>query len=449
MAVFSEIVVRHNARLLKPRTLPSPGKVLVKKGDTVGPTAIIAKTDYLRESPRVVDLRAEFKMPIQPDTVESIVLKKAGERVKAGEPLARMPAGGTGYKELPSPCDGVIQYVSKLDARILISEDADSMEPMCVVPVSSILKSNPKWIRTHVTVREGQYVKEGQIIAGYLEPGTFSAVYAPISGIVARICPLLGNVSIVRPMETLKVTAHVPGRVVEIIPNYGAVIESLGCYIEGVFGAGAECHGILWVMTKGPGDVLESSQIGPEVDGRIIVAGAGATYEAMEKAFHWVPGASSPGPQPERLGQAHRFRYDNDRRRGIHGHEPPDLGALIQNHGALASMDGTTRLSGETLRPWIFVGRVPDGTVPGYEITETGAESRKAIPSLRDRVQPGDRVRCVRQPYLGLWGLVEQVMPGRIPLESEGLMEAVRVRLDGGSLVDVAEANVEIVGRDA
>ena len=73
----------------------------------------------------------------------------------------------------------------------------------------------------------------------------------------------------------------------------------------------------------------------------------------------------------------------------------------------------------------------------------------KAIPSLRDRVQPGDRVRCVRQPYLGLWGLVEQVMPGRIPLESEGLMEAVRVRLDGGSLVDVAEANVEIVGRDA
>jgi hypothetical protein len=40
---------------------------------------------------------------------------------------------------------------------------------------------------------------------------------------------------------------------------------------------------------------------------------------------------------------------------------------------------------------------------------------------------------------------VEQMMPGRIPLESEGLMEAVRIRLDDGSLVDVAEANIEVV----
>ena len=261
---------------------------------------------------------------------------------------------------------------------------------------------------------------------------------------------LLGNVSIVRPMETLKVTAHVPGRVVEIIPNYGAVIESLGCYIEGVFGAGAECHGILWVMTKGPGDVLESSQIGPEVDGRIIVAGAGATYEAMEKAFHLgARGIIAGGLNQKDLARLTGFATIMTEGAGFMAMNHRTWEALIQNHGALASMDGTTRLSGETLRPWIFVGRVPDGTVPGYEITETGAESRKAIPSLRDRVQPGDRVRCVRQPYLGLWGLVEQVMPGRIPLESEGLMEAVRVRLDGGSLVDVAEANVEIVGRDA
>lgn len=64
MAMFTQTIIRHNTRLLKTRTLPSPGKVLVKPGDTVGPTAIIAKTDYLRESPRVVDLRAELNMHI-------------------------------------------------------------------------------------------------------------------------------------------------------------------------------------------------------------------------------------------------------------------------------------------------------------------------------------------------------------------------------------------------
>lgn len=484
MAVFSEIVVRHNTRLLKTRTLPSPGKVLVKTGDTVGPTAIIAKTDYLRESPRVVDLRAEFKTPIPPDLVESVVLKKPGDSVKAGELIASLPDDRSGRREVVSPCNGTIQYISRLDARILIREDVDSMEPMCVVPVSSILKSNPKWLRAHVTVREGQYVKEGQIIAGYMEPGNFSAVYAPISGFIARICPRTGNVAIVRPMETLKVTAHVPGRIAKVLPNYGAAIESYGCYLEGVFGVGGECHGQLWVMTQDPGDVLETEGIGPEVDGKIIVAGAGVTYEAMQKALHLgakgiIAGGLNQKDVVRLTGRELGFTYSvqpephrRKRRGSAQGSSEaqgtataPNPGftmimmegagvmpmnhraweALGQSHGAIASIDGTTRLSGELLRPWIFIGRVPDDTIPGHEISETGIESRRAAPVCREKVEPGDRVRCVRPPYLGLWGVVEQMMPGRIPLESEGLMEAVRIRLDDGSLVDVAEANIEVV----
>jgi len=68
MAIFSQSTIRRNTRILKTRTLPSPGKVLVEVGDTVGPSAIIAKTDYLRESPRVIDLNAELKTKLTPDS---------------------------------------------------------------------------------------------------------------------------------------------------------------------------------------------------------------------------------------------------------------------------------------------------------------------------------------------------------------------------------------------
>ena len=73
MALFSNIVIRKNSVVRKERTLPSPGEVLVRPGDIVGPSAVVAKTDFLRESPRVVDLNAELQQPIPPDMVQKVV----------------------------------------------------------------------------------------------------------------------------------------------------------------------------------------------------------------------------------------------------------------------------------------------------------------------------------------------------------------------------------------
>lgn len=461
MAIFSQIVVKDNTRMVKARTLPSPGKVLVKAGDTVGPSAIIAKTEYLKESPWIVDLRAELNTRVAPELLADTLTKQPGDSVVSGEVIARFTDKQTGEtKEVLSPCSGVVQYVSRLDAKILIREDPDSMKPMCVVPVSSVLDTNPKWLRTHVTVKEGQYVKEGQIIAGFPQPGDFKVVYAPISGVVARICSRSGDVSIVRPMKTLKVLAHIPGKIIDIVANRGAVIESFGSYVEGVFGVGGECYGPLWVMTETPQEVLDEARISSEVDGKIIVAGAGATYGAMKKAVQFgAKGVIAGGLDQEDVvmvaGSELNFR--NTAIEGLDftmimtegaGFMPMNEFAwkvFSENHGDLASIDGTTRLSGELLRPWIFISQTPTQKTYLYNIKETGVESRKPLSHKRNQVLPGDRVRCIRHPYFGLWGTIQEIIAEKIPLESEGIMEAVHVRLDDGRLVRIAKSNIEVI----
>jgi len=58
---------------------------------------------------------------------------------------------------------------------------------------------------------------------------------------------------------------------------------------------------------------------------------------------------------------------------------------------------------------------------------------------------PGDLVRCLRQPYFGLWGVVETHIPEKVRLESEEVMETIKIRLLDGRLVDVAETNLEVI----
>lgn len=461
MAIFSQIVVKNNTRLVKARTLPSPGKVLVNVGDTVGPSAILAKTDYLRESPWAVDLQAELNTRLTPDLVDEALAKHPGDTVISGEIIASFTDKKTGQvKHVLSPCSGVIQYVSRLDARIVIREDPKSMKPMCVVPVSSVLNTNPKWLRTHVIVKEGQYVKEGQLIAGYPQPGNFEVVYAPISGVVARICSRSGDLSIVRPMKTLKVLAHIPGKIIDIVENQGAVIESFGSYIEGVFGVGGERYGPLWVMTQSPQEVLDEAGISSEVDGKIIVAGAGATYGAMQKARQFgargvIAGGLNQkdvtmvaGSEPNFQNTAIEgldFTMIMTEGAGFMPMNQPAWQAFNENHGNLASIDGATKLLGELLRPWIFINHASIQENYLYDIRATGIESRKSLSCRRNHILPGDRVRCIRRPYFGLWGTVQEIIDEKMPLESEGLMESVHVRLDDGRLVRVAKSNIEVI----
>jgi len=462
MALFSNIVIRKNSVVRKERTLPSPGEVLVRPGDIVGPSAVVAKTDFLRESPRVVDLNAELQQPIPPDMVQKVVLKQPGDYVHKGEVLAAFPNSMAGETiEVLSPCDGIVQYVSKLSGKIVMLEDPKSMQPMAIVNVSSILNINPRSLRAVARVKEGDYVTEGEIIAGSPTKGKLDIVYAPISGIVTRICPYAGTISIVRPMKTLKVRAQIPGRVIQTIEHTGAIIEGLGSTFEGVCGVGTECFGNLCVLAQNPYDVLDEAGVGNDVAGKILAAGAGATFGAIKRAFDLGARGIIAGGFNQRdiisfLGQ--EIDLQNTEIEGLDFALMMTEGAgfmpmssmvweiLNEGNGLLTSVDGVTKFDLQIKRPWAFIDYSSrNGVHMNVHPVDPREESTHRLLTKRQLIAPGDLVRCLREPYFGLWGIVEDHITQKTPVESGEIMETIKVRLDDGRSVNVAETNVEVV----
>jgi len=461
MAICSPLRVSTNGTIRKERTLSFPGKVLVKVGDLVGPSAIIAKSDYTRGKPRVLDIQAELKRRLTPEMFDEMLLVKPGERVAAGQPVARCEAGVAANEsstepkaavEVKSPCDGFVEYMSRLRARVTIREDASSMKPMVVVNVAAILRIHPRWLRSQATVREGDVVTEGQPIAGSAYSGNLELAYAPISGVVTRICPKAGTITIVRPMRLAKVHAYIPGKVVGLVDDMGAVIEGTGSVIQGLFGVGGEVFGPLTVPTHRPEDILDEAGINESCAGKIIACGSMATYAALEKS-RWL---GAKGLIAGGLNQRDLLRFYGQEINPFNtsaveasftvvmlegaGHMPVQERVwriLRSSSGKMVSMNGTTTMGRDPMRPEVIISDEND--LDG-KIRESPLEPNSRF----IRASIGDRVRCLREPYLGLWGTVLEVPPRQELLECGTYAEVVRVRLDDGRLVTVAEANVEV-----
>ncbi|NLC15590.1 MAG: hypothetical protein GX784_04600 [Firmicutes bacterium] len=464
MAVLSTLKVLEKAVIRKERKLPTPGEVLVSEGDAVTPDTLIAKAEYVRGNPHVIDLRSELRQPVVPELVDRVMIKRVGDIVKAREVIARYQKGfWSEVIEVTSPCDGVIEYISRTQGRVVIREDPRSTKPAAIVAAASRLNVRPAFLRLFTRVREGDYVYEGKIIAD-LDGTDF--VCAPISGVVEKICPLTGTITIVRPIKHTKVLAHVRGRVSKIIPNYGALVETIGGYIQGVFGIGGECSGELMMMCDGPDLPLDEGTIDERVRGKILVSGSFASLESVQAARERGALGLITGGMNQ-LDLVHVAGRELNT--GLTGQEDADFTVVIlegfgraamnqesweilkRYNGRIASIDGTTQIRAGVIRPEIIIDT-------GEDIQTCLSESAAQPPVISDEtnsvppvtyaaLQIGDRVRCTRPPYFGLWGTVEDLPEEPGEVECEAVLEAAKVRLDDGSLITVPQANLEVFRR--
>jgi len=460
MAVISNIKALENVRLRKIRRLSVPGDVLVRPGELVSPDTVIAKTEFVRGNPRIIDLTSEFRQKLTPDEVGKTLRKQVGDKVRAGELIASYQKSyWSRVDQVLSPCDGTIEYISKTQARIVIREDPRSAKPLCIVAASTKLDIWPWLIKMFTQVKEGDYVYEGQVLASAMNLTTMDYVYAPMAGVVEKICPKTGTITIVRPVRPTQVAAHIAGKITKVLPDEGAEVEAVGAYLEGVFGVGGEKHGELVVASDGPGGVLAEAGVAEDHKGKVLLAGAYATLDAVRKAKAvGAKGLIVGGMDNLDLVQL----LGREITAGITGQEQPDFtivimeafGAMRMNErawdliacrqGKVASIDGTTHIRAGVIRPQVLISDGADGLDDAPE-EAYGLQREEPRPPITN-LQVGDMVRCVREPFTGLSGVVEEILPQPQKAESEALLEMARVRLSSGETVLVAEANLEVLG---
>ena len=100
------------------RMLPIKGEVSISVGDTVGADQIVAAT-YMPGD--VYPLNMANQLAVPPKDVASLMLRKEGEHVKEGEPLAQT-AGifGKFKKTYNSPYSGTVETISEVTGQVIL-----------------------------------------------------------------------------------------------------------------------------------------------------------------------------------------------------------------------------------------------------------------------------------------------------------------------------------------
>ena len=69
----------------------------------------------------------------------------------------------------------------------------------------------------------------------------------------------------------MEVNAYVQGRVAEVLPAEGVVVETEASFIQGIFGVGGETHGEIAVVSERPDEELPAARLGERHRGKVWV----------------------------------------------------------------------------------------------------------------------------------------------------------------------------------
>ena len=319
-----------------------------------------------------------------------------------------------------------------------------------ILNVTEILGVDPGDVFNYSLKKKGDAFEEGELLAknvafwGLVK----KFVYAPFSGTIESLSGLTGQIIVRQHNVPLEINAYIKGKVVEVLPKKGAIIETKAAFIQGIFGFGGENHGKIAVVVESPEELLTEEKVGPEHKGKVIVGGSGVTSEAYQRALEvGVKGIVVGGLDVEDLIEI----LGEDIGVAITGEENIDItviategfGALpisertfnlLKNmEGRMSAINGTTQIRAGVLRPEIIIP---------YDNPDEMKESKE---EFSDGMIKGSLVRIIRAPYFGEIAKVTDLPINLQRVESGSKVRVIELELEDGKGVTVPRANVEII----
>lgn len=301
-------------------------------------------------------------------------------------------------------------------------------------------------------LKVGDPIEKGQLVAetkGFL--GKFKTrIESETTGTVESISEVTGNVLIREPSVPVEIDAYIHGKIAEVLPEEGAIVETRCALVQGIFGVGGERTGVVRVAVKSVDEVLEASHIQAFDAGKILVGGAGISGEALDKAQQvGVKGLIAGGIEDRDLIKLLGYEIGV----AITGTENIPLTLLVTEgfgylamaqrtfdlfktlDGKAASINGATQIRAGVIRPELIV-----------PISADIAAAKKATEAHELKV--GTAIRVIREPYFGRLGAVTD-LPAQLQVVDSGTeVRVLKAKLDNGDDVVVPRANVEIMASD-
>jgi len=351
-------------------------------------------------------------------------------------------------RRLPIFGEVFVKVGDVVDHELIVARTEISGDPE-ILKVAMLLGVEPEDLPRYMSKKVGDQIEKNEILAHY---NAFfglikKQVESPKSGTIESISDITGQVIIRGSPIPVDVDAYIPGKIVEVLPKEGAVIETNAAFIQGIFGIGGEDHGRIRIAVESPDAILTVDAINPEDKGAILVGGSLVTLDAIKKCVEVGVSCIVVG------GIRHDYltAFTNEEVGvAITGQE--DLGItlivtegfgkmrmsqatfdLLKNfEGFNASVNGETQIRAGVLRPEIII--------PHDEVAEEGSGEE-----LSSGMVPGTPVRIIRQPYFGAIGEVVRLPVELQQVESESHVRVIDVKLDDDTIVTVPRANVEII----
>jgi hypothetical protein len=369
-------------------------------------------------------------------------------------------------RRLPVPGEVTVRAGQRVEPTDIVAQSTLTSDPQ-TVDIAADIDMSPSATAKRLLVSPGARVEQGTILAQRAGAGS-RASRSPVAGTFTGYDPATGTGQITMPAEPVSVRAHLKGIVTDLIPYYGAIIETPATLVRGIFGVGGEQHGVLKVVVPAADDPLTPDIIDARVTYAIVLGGSEVTADTLRRMVELGARGAIVGtirsaelanfmgyasPVEWRLGgnTSGGSRWDfPPARPGALSSVPPDFVLIITEgfgsapmsprtfetvaayDGQEIAIDGTTRLRGGLARPEIIIPLARTTSVRWLE--DKG-------PTLA----VGSNVRLLTPAYLGQLAQVTGLPVGPRAAQSGVVAPVADVLLSGGRRLRVPLVDIEVV----
>jgi hypothetical protein len=339
----------------------------------------------------------------------------------------------TVVRERMLPVKGIVRarLNQKVSPADIVAEAKWAREHI-FLDVARSLNVTPDVADTLIRCKGGDNLPAGALVAsgkGLLA----KRVRTPRAG---RVVASGGGQVLIETGETrVELRAGMSGMVLQVIPDRGVVIQTVGALIQGVWGNGRVDSGVIINLADKPDWLLTPDRLDVSLRGSIVVAGQLREEEALRAAAELpVRGLVLGSLYPSLLPLAREMRYPIVLTDGF--------GAMPMNSAAYRLI--TTNAKREaTLNAEAFdrySGARPEVIIP------LPADSPPPVPRDVEAYAPGQSVRMRRQPGAGLIGTITELRAGLTGFPSGLRAAAANVKLENGEQLLIPLVNLEVVG---